>query len=371
MEIKFYNIGEIYHHQLQFAVICAAYKGKWIFVRHKDRETWEIPGGHREENEDINSAASRELFEETGATGYELEPICDYSVTRGDTTSFGRLYYAKVTEIGPLPESEICEIKLCKEMPDSLTYAGIQPYLQQKVLEYLCTRALKLLEEDRPRNINMINFMKNYPVFTLDIIEDTVLIRGRSDEDWVYISSQSRDEFQKLILGLDAEDRCFAVLEDWMLSDIIKDREIRSKLSSMKLIYEGTSALPPVRFAAVSLSDTDAAYIYERSKYKEYTSIAYIADRIKNGTGLGIFEKGMPVAWAITHDDGAIGFLNVLEEYRGKGYGHDVTVAMVSRLLREGEVPFVHIEEENKKSMNLAMKVGFKQDRRTHWIKLT
>lgn len=370
MKIDFYSLGEISNEKFNFAVICAAYKGKWIFVRHKDRNTWEIPGGHREEKEDINVTASRELFEETGAVKYEVDPICDYSVTISGTTTFGRLFYAKVAEIGPLPESEICEITLLTAMPDNLTYADIQPKLHSKVLEFLSSKALRLLEKDRIRNINIINFIKNYPVQTFDDAGDSVLVRGKSDENWVYISSNSKEEFLQLIEGLDEEDKCFAVLEDWMLPYIVKDREIRSRLTSMKLVYDENMPLPHIMSNVVDLSIADAPYIYENSKYKEYISIEYIEDRIKNGIALGIYEDGKLVAWAITHDDGAIGFLNVLLEYRRKGYGTDVTVAMIRRLLQIGELPFVHIEEDNIKSMNLALKAGFRKERRIHWIKL-
>jgi 8-oxo-dGTP diphosphatase len=33
------------------------FNGQWLYVRHKERQTWEIPGGHREENENINDTA--------------------------------------------------------------------------------------------------------------------------------------------------------------------------------------------------------------------------------------------------------------------------------------------------------------------------
>lgn len=370
MEMIFYHYGEIRNDQFHFAVICSAYKGKWIYARHKERTTWEIPGGHREENEDINLTASRELFEETGAVDHEIEPVCDYSVTIGETTTFGRLFHAKVKELGPLPNSEICEIRLLKTMPENLTYKEIQPLLQQKVLQYMVNKTLGKLEEDKNRNISIINFIKNYVIHTIDTFGASVLIRGRSDEDWIYISSKSEEEFQQLIQGLDKEDKCFAVLEDWMVSYIVKDREIQSRLTSVKLIYDFSSPLPAGPSNAVSLSETDASYIYEYSKYKEYISIEYIEERIKHGIALGIFENNILAAWIITHDDGAIGFLNVLEEYRGKGYATDVTMAAISRLLDLGEVPFIHIEEENKASMRLASKAGFRIDRRIHWIKL-
>lgn len=40
--------------------------GKWVFCRHKDRDTYEIPGVHRESGETIFETAKRELMEETG-----------------------------------------------------------------------------------------------------------------------------------------------------------------------------------------------------------------------------------------------------------------------------------------------------------------
>ncbi len=52
---------------LKYAVIIAVFEGKYVFVRHKERSTFEIPGGHREINENIEETARRELWEETGA----------------------------------------------------------------------------------------------------------------------------------------------------------------------------------------------------------------------------------------------------------------------------------------------------------------
>lgn len=369
METKVYKFGEINNCSFAFAVINATYKGKWVFVRHKDRDTWELPGGHREDREDINITASRELYEETGALDFKIEPVCDYSVTNNGTT-FGRLFYAEIMELGYLPDSEIEEVKLMKEMPDSLTYPDIQPLLHSKGIDYLLGKVLKHLEKDRVRNINIINFIKNYTVYSVDIAGESVLIRGRSDEEWVYISSKSEDEFRRLIQGLDNEDKCFAVLEDWMVPYIIIGREIRSKLTSIKLVYDQKTSLLPLESNADNLSVEDAPYIYQNSKYKEYISVEYIRERIINGIGLGVRQDKNLVAWAITHDDGAIGFLNVLEEYRRKRYGSDVAIAVIKQLLELGEVPFVHIEEENEKSMNLALKIGFKKDRRIHWYKL-
>jgi 8-oxo-dGTP diphosphatase len=133
LEIQFHD-GEFHEKELlKFAVIAAVYNGKWIFCRHKMRDTYEIPGGHREPGEDIQDTARRELWEETGAVRFELSPVAVYSVTAGGTTTYGKLFYARVHELGPLPEMEIGEVVLLDELPERLTYPTIQPLLFKKV----------------------------------------------------------------------------------------------------------------------------------------------------------------------------------------------------------------------------------------------
>ena len=54
-EVKFYD--SVDDSLLKFAVILAKKDGQWIFCKHRDRDTFEVPGGHREPGEDIHLAA--------------------------------------------------------------------------------------------------------------------------------------------------------------------------------------------------------------------------------------------------------------------------------------------------------------------------
>lgn len=135
MKVTFYNQTEISDECLKFAVVAARYEDKWIFCRHKERNTWEIPGGHRESGEDILDSAKRELQEETGAAEFDLSPICVYGVTNGGETTYGLLCFAEVKTLGKLSsESEIAEIRLFDTPPENLTYPMIQPFLFEKVI---------------------------------------------------------------------------------------------------------------------------------------------------------------------------------------------------------------------------------------------
>ena len=152
-KVRFYDSVE--DSLLRFAVILARSGDKWVFCKHRERDTYEVPGGHREPGEDIYTTARRELYEETGALIYTLQPVCVYSVADSEDTdvqinstgqpdtgsseeSFGMLYFARIESFESELHSEIEKIILTEKLPGQWTYPEIQP---------------KLLEEARRRGI--------------------------------------------------------------------------------------------------------------------------------------------------------------------------------------------------------------------------
>lgn len=137
MQVKFYD--KIDDDLLKFAVIISKSNGKWVFCKHRDRDTYEVPGGHREAGELIEDAARRELKEETGALEFSITSICVYSVTgknrvndTGEET-YGMLYFADITEFEKELHSEMEKVVLLDELSDEWTYPLIQPLL---IVEY-------------------------------------------------------------------------------------------------------------------------------------------------------------------------------------------------------------------------------------------
>ena len=141
IEVNFYD--EIEDSLLEFAVIISKTNGKWVFCKHKERDTIESPGGHREPGEKIEDTAVRELKEETGAVEFNIKPVCVYSV-KGKTRvnesatkeSFGMLYVAEIFSFEEI-HSEIEKIVLSDDLIQEWTYPMIQP---------------KLIEEAKKRN---------------------------------------------------------------------------------------------------------------------------------------------------------------------------------------------------------------------------
>ncbi len=137
LKVNFYE--SVNDELFKFAVIVSKYNGKWVFCKHKERNTYECPGGHREEKEPIYETAKRELWEETDAIKYQLEPVCVYAVERNGEETFGMLYFANIFEFGKLPALEIEKIELFDELPKEWTYPLIQPLLLEQVKKQHCT----------------------------------------------------------------------------------------------------------------------------------------------------------------------------------------------------------------------------------------
>lgn len=152
LEVKFYD--SVDDSLLKFAVIISKSNGKWVFCKHKERDTYEVPGGHREDGESILETAKRELQEETGAVGFDIRPVCVYSVTgktrvneTGEET-FGLLCYAEISEFSGKLDSEMEKVVLMDELPESWTYPLIRP---------------KLIEEFERRKLQERNKEAIYP----------------------------------------------------------------------------------------------------------------------------------------------------------------------------------------------------------------
>lgn len=133
----FHSVERIDGKKIKFAVIAARYKDKWIFCRHRDRSTWELPGGHREPKETVLDAARRELYEETGATEFELHTVGVYKLN-----DYGLLAFAQISRLDPIPDgSEIEEIQLFDIIPCNLTYGKVHHQLFEWVQGWLNLQA--------------------------------------------------------------------------------------------------------------------------------------------------------------------------------------------------------------------------------------
>ena len=141
MKCSVYKLGilKIY----KYVVTFARYNDKWVICKNKNRDTWETSGGHIEQNETPLESAKRELYEETGAIDFEIEPVCDYWAcdepheTENITWANGQVFLAKINKLKEIPQNSEMEcIGFFDKFPQNLTY----PDITYKLLPQIITR---------------------------------------------------------------------------------------------------------------------------------------------------------------------------------------------------------------------------------------
>lgn len=129
----FHPIHQVDEDLIRFAVIAVRCHGKWLLCRHKERQTWEMPGGHREPGESPMETAKRELYEETGIRDAEVRVVGAYRLF-----DYGLLAFVEADHPGEIPDgSEIAETKLFDLLPENLTYSGVHDRLHLLVQGWL------------------------------------------------------------------------------------------------------------------------------------------------------------------------------------------------------------------------------------------
>ena len=229
---------------------------------------------------------------------------------------------------------------------------------------------MKSLKKDRLGNINLINFIENNHITGIQHMGNSLLVRGKSDRNWIYIKCTTSRELSAIKGLLNEHDKYFAAIEDWMVPVLLKDEVVSWNVSMAQFYLPDDVDLPEPAHQTTTLSEKDAGTVYDNSEYQEQISVEYIEDRIRTGISNGIYENNKLVAWGLTHDDGGLGSLHVLESARRKGYGSSITLALIREVRHANKIPFCYIEKGNDESINLVSKLGFIKHRNYHWFKI-
>lgn len=232
------------------------------------------------------------------------------------------------------------------------------------------SKLIRELEKDYINNISIIEFVSDNPVVAIYQTGSSFLVKGISDQVWIYISSSIELELKALLKNIEANELHFASIEDWLIPIITEGREIDWQMSAVRYYLPADIKIPQNQIPISPLSSDDAEFIIANSNYKEFLTIDYIIDRISKSFSAGIYENGKLAAWGLTHDDGALGSLHVVDEHRRKGYATEITISLIRQCREKGKIPYAQIVEENLPAINMVNNLGFVKDRRVTWLKL-
>ncbi len=227
-----------------------------------------------------------------------------------------------------------------------------------------------LLKSKPLQSLPVIGFFKNYPLEKVVRHGDFLLLLGTSDYPWAYLCGDNPEDLLKVLDTFHFQTPYFANVEEWMLPILTHRHNIEWKLSTHRYYLSPDRHIDLPEAESRRLDVSMAAYIYENSAYKDFTSDIYIRERLMKDVSAGIWMDGKLAGWGLTHDDTSLGFLNVLPEYRSKGLGESILRALIIQKREQNNNIFVNIEPHNHQSINLIKKLGFAFDREVCWVKL-
>ncbi|MDT3695316.1 MAG: hypothetical protein B6D44_00790 [Ignavibacteriales bacterium UTCHB2] len=225
------------------------------------------------------------------------------------------------------------------------------------------------LKRDLITNISTIGFIESNPITEIIELDNSFLIKGSSDVEWVYIVCNNEAGL-KALLERAGNSIYFASVENWMIPFITEKRKPEWILTTMRYFLPDDVDVPANKKDVIPLTTDHIGFIISQSNYRQFLTPAYIEERITKSISAAIMKKDKLVAWGLTHDDGALGSLHVLDDYRKKGYGREILLSLIHQNRKLGKISFAQIEEKNQKAINLVEQLGFVKDRLVSWIKL-
>jgi 8-oxo-dGTP diphosphatase len=227
-----------------------------------------------------------------------------------------------------------------------------------------------LLDKNPKATIATRGYYTNYPVKAYVIRNDCALVIGHTDQTWVHCVGENKDDLRALLKDYVGLSNYYYSIEEWMLPLILEIGEEVWRFESVRYMLDDDVPVPEPQNEIVPLTPDQTDYIFDHTDYRDYTDKKYIRDRLERDISAAIIKDGKPVAWGLTHDDGALGFLHVLPEYRGKGYGRDIVLARIAMKREKGQPVYCNIVPGNIPAIKLMESLGFEADRKIYWVKL-
>jgi 8-oxo-dGTP diphosphatase len=214
----------------------------------------------------------------------------------------------------------------------------------------------------------MLGFFKYHEPSEVIRINNSFMVCGKSDELWWYIHCDNIDDYCQFFEDLGNGKHYIVLTNDWMLGELENRFEINWMLTCNKFYLPEEVQLPESRIVVKELLAIDVQCIYNNSNYKTYTSPDYIAKQIELRSGVAYYDSNKLVAWAMFHDDGAMGFLHVMKNYRRRGIARELVIELCKRCRTQNQIPYTSIEPTNIPSLEMVKSIGFKSFGNIHWV---
>lgn len=174
----------------------------------------------------------------------------------------------------------------------------------------------------------------------------------------VVMMSAAAEKAAAEMLGLLDRAELLVAHQDFYLSAVKSKFGISAMTPCRQAVYLPRRPLPERGGADIRrLGKEYLPFLQEH--YSHADDSDYLRGRLAAGAVFGAFADGRPAGFIGIHEEGAMGMLEVLPEYRRRGVAASLAAFLVNRLLEQGRVPYSHIIVGNGVSLSLHRELGF------------
>lgn len=229
------------------------------------------------------------------------------------------------------------------------------------VYEKLMQCKKQLEKEDKLRHMGMTELIKRGQAKLLYGEADGVLLQDKKGGCYM-LSAKSAEAGKAILLKVFDGITCKKEEVSQMVTHQEFMNEIVQEYFSMEEISE-CAQWTYTRKEALPVKQTDIRRLtleYLEAVAEQYTLLGkeYVQERIESGVMYGAFVENRLAAFMGEHEEGSLGMLHVLPEYRGKGLACALESFLINSTLQKGYTPFGQVFMGNDASTALQQKLG-------------
>ena len=227
----------------------------------------------------------------------------------------------------------------------------------------------QILHIDEYQNIAILCLEEEYPLLEVMQEGSMLMCRFKSDEEWCHFSHNASTDFIDSFFRQHTQGQYVVISDPEVFNYVCQQYKIAWSISCKRLFLDNSIDLTMPQ-GLLPIRQEHLQKVYDYSKYQQFLSKDYLLKRLEYGGGFCIEQDGLQAAWVMTHDDGSIGMLQVVDEYRGRGFARMLINAMAIKVRQKGRPVFAHIEPGNKPSLNLFGSLGFEVKGQLTWARI-
>lgn len=235
---------------------------------------------------------------------------------------------------------------------------AVRPDLYEKYKKR--QNAVRILLKHKKENIYLINSLNSGAAEPVYVCEDGVLGYCRENKIWMLCAENAAcgEKLLNRMGGVNPEGGEFLLHNCGALNDIINFRFGGAACEEcLQYVYTGRQTAPVEHRDIRPLS-------IERSFFAS-AEVTKKADKARGKNVYCAYGGTEPAGFAELLETGNISGLYVEPDWRRHRIGTSLTAFLVNRILECGEIPYVHISEENTAAIRLVEEMGFYMAKRT------